>query len=226
MFSGMKTPLLLISILVSTSISFAASKKAEKPEWTKLPSSDFSVVSFPAPGSDEEKQDFIILHNYQDTRTKEQCQLGNAQELLHGAALYKNYGPLSDKQFEKSRELIKNLITLGDRVAGYFKGKYERPRPYMTDDTLTPCTPEYTANRAYPSGHATAAALSACVLAEVYPKLKDELIEYGDSVGNLRVVVGAHHPSDVLAGQKLGRDICAEVLKEPSMKADIKKIKN
>jgi hypothetical protein len=37
---------------------------------------------------------------------------------------------------------------------------------------------------------------------------KEKLLEYGEYLGELRIISGVHHPSDVNAGRSLGRAIC------------------
>jgi len=68
--------------------------------------------------------------------------------------------------------------------------------------------------------------VGACILAKVFTYKKAEIIEYGDFLGELRVTVGVHHPSDVDAGQKLGREICARILQEGDFQRELKKLKD
>lgn len=56
----------------------------------------------------------------------------------------------------------------------------------------------------FPSGHATTAAALFVALALLFPRLRAGLVLAGLWVGLARVIVGAHYPSDVLAGLALG----------------------
>ena len=76
-------------------------------------------------------------------------------------------------------------------------------------------------SKSYPSSHAAVAATEACILGALFPEKKDRLMEYGLYLGNLRAIVGVHHPSDILAGQKLGADICARLLGNSAFHQDM-----
>jgi acid phosphatase (class A) len=69
-------------------------------------------------------------------------------------------------------------------------------------------------NHAYPSGHALRGTAAACVLAEIFRPEAPILAAHGKRIGDLRVIAGVHHPSDVAAAQRLGGEICARLLGE------------
>ncbi len=100
------------------------------------------------------------------------------------------------------------VLDRAGRAAGYagdpVKFIHRRPRPFLTDDTITPCIPNDERLRAsfsYPSGHAALGFAWALVLAELVPSQADALIERGRDFSWSRVVCGVHYPSDVEAGR-------------------------
>jgi membrane-associated phospholipid phosphatase len=56
----------------------------------------------------------------------------------------------------------------------------------------------------FPSGHATAAFALAFAVAAVWPHLRVVMLTYAVMIGASRLVLLAHHPSDVVAGALLG----------------------
>jgi acid phosphatase (class A) len=193
-------------------------------DWTKLPSADFPLAPYPAEGSSAHRRDFEILRKHQETRDRKSCELGRNQEHPTFDALFAG-SPLSPAEGQKSKALVAKVMKLADRISGYHKGKFSRRRPYDADPTIKPCIPPPGGQRSYPSSHAAAGAAGACVLAEIFPEKKAELLAFGESIGELRVIVGVHHPSDVEAGQDLGREVCARVQAESDFQGELAKAK-
>ena len=67
-----------------------------------------------------------------------------------------------------------------------------------------PCFPGRYAYASFPSGHATTAFAAAIVLGVMYPRQAGVFMGVAVVVGLSRVLLGAHFPSDVLAGAILG----------------------
>lgn len=61
--------------------------------------------------------------------------------------------------------------------------------------------PEYAS---FPSGHATTAFAAAVAVGALWPKLRPLMWAYAVTIAVSRVIVGAHHPSDVIAGALAG----------------------
>jgi len=90
--------------------------------------------------------------------------------------------------------LIKNLSCRGRPTAldaGAFFSRF-------------PCNPMDYAHASFPSGHATTAFALAALLVLWYPRWAAGFLALAGLVGLSRVVLGAHFPSDVLAGAALG----------------------
>jgi len=74
-----------------------------------------------------------------------------------------------------------------------------------------PCNPADYAHASFPSGHATTAFALAALLALWYPRWAAGFLALAGLVGLSRVVLGAHFPSDVLAGAALGMGVALVV---------------
>ena len=179
----------------------------------------YTINPPPAPGSALEKSDFATLHAVQNTRTSEQCRLAGLQEYM---SLENFFGPttgiLTPEEVRSAEKMAKDLIDQTITIVDPFKNEYNRPRPYVTDPTLTPCIQEPGKYRAYPSGHAVAGVVLSHALAKLFPAKKDQIMKQGIQIGMNRILGGVHHPTDVQAGQDLGEQISEQLLSEPKVR--------
>lgn len=100
------------------------------------------------------------------------------------------------------------LLDRAGRAAGFagdpVKFVYRRPRPFVSDSSITPCIPDDPRLRAsfsYPSGHAALGWGWTLVLTELIPSRADAITDRGRDFTLSRVVCGVHYPSDVDAGR-------------------------
>lgn len=85
---------------------------------------------------------------------------------------------------------------VGGGITVLLKYAFMRPRPGVASiGTLTP---------SFPSGHATLAFGSAVVLSNRFERLRPFLFALAFLVAVTRVILGAHYPSDVIAGGLIG----------------------
>jgi len=84
------------------------------------------------------------------------------------------------------------------------KRRYHQPRPFQLDPQIQPLGP-IPRDSSYPSGHAAAAAAAAGVLSELWPEHRPHYEQLAASVEWARVYSGVHFPSDVVAGDAVGR---------------------
>ncbi len=191
-------------------------------DWSKVTPARFRVDPPPRAGSAAFKKDFEELHALQRSRTKADCAEASAQVFPKFESLFSGEnGGLSDTEVASLEPIMSKAFRAADKVAGKFKEEFRRPRPYDTDTALRPCVKKPGGDKAYPSFHATAGVLGGCLLAHVYPARKTLLLSRGKRVGDLRVIAGVHHPSDVAAGQDLGQQICEYLLRDPDFLQDL-----
>lgn len=194
-------------------------------DWTKVASKDFEMADYPAEGSAEFKRDFAELLRLQKDRDPKDCALALRQKRPDFKLFFGDTDLLSAAEIRSLSGFMGKVGKLGDRIANYFKHQYERPRPFNTNDKVEPCGEKPTGSLSYPSSHAAIAKLDACVLAKIFPDRARRIKDYGKFLGDLRAVVGVHHPSDVEAGQQLGQDICDYLLEDESFQEELKEAK-
>ena len=156
----------------------------------------------PAVGSRVEKQDYEVLFEYQATRTKAQCKEANSHTFASMKVLFgPDQGILTEDEFEHVKafgnKIIRNMAVYGHG----FKREFARLRPYDNNEEIKPCIVKPTGKTSYPSSHAAIGWILGEVLAEIYPDRAEELKAQGMHIGDLRVLGGVHHPSDIKAGR-------------------------
>ena len=209
-------------IILFSSLSFAFSAIAN---WESKKPESYTVDHPPVAGSVEEQQEFKILHDWEDRRTPRDCKFAKdaaqpAFEIFWGR-LFEEYAeerglrsPFTQKDIYSFKDLISRVMKKAEKVTGFYKDKYRRLRPYDGDPTLKPCAQKPGGRKSYPSSHASKAMASACVLAEMYPQDADLILDFGKYMGELRVIGGVHHPSDVATGQSIGFQVCEGAIGE------------
>lgn len=162
------------------------------------------VGTFPADGSQEEALDDQILLELQKTRTQEQCEAAAAQSKLHVVGLFAQpAGPLTKHELKRLKvQLLKLQATLGANIV-WAKRMYKRQRPYLRNPDIKPCIP-LESSSSFPSGHSATGRAVGRYLSKIFPDRALEIMRIANQIGQNRMIGGVHHPSDVLAGQKLG----------------------
>lgn len=192
--------------------------------WQDIPSSDFAMAPPPAAGTRESDLDYERLLKLQAERTAEQCSVAAAQAIPDFRSLFGASGLLSKAESDAAAPLVDSASKLLSKISGYYKKKFARPRPYSADARVRPCIEKPSGATSYPSTHAAAGVLDACVLGRLFPDRAAALAAHGRISGELRVVSGVHHPSDVAAGQDLGARLCARLLQEKDFLADLARV--
>lgn len=120
------------------------------------------------------------------------------------------------------------VLTRAGRAAGFagdpVKFRDQRPRPFVTDSSITPCiedTPALRASFSYPSGHAALGFSWALVLTELAPAHADAIIERGRDFTWSRVVCGVHYPSDIEAGRTVAAAAVARLHADPDFQREL-----
>lgn len=179
----------------------------------------------PAAGSPASERDYAQLLKLQAERTPEQCAAADAQAIPDFQSLFGASGILSKAEASAVAPFVDSASKLLSKISGYYKKKFARPRPYSVDPRVQPCIEKPTGATSYPSTHAASGVFDACVLGRLFPDRAGILASHGRDAGELRVVAGVHHPSDVAAGQDLGARLCARLLKEDDFLAELALVK-
>lgn len=98
-------------------------------------------------------------------------------------------------------------VALSGLAANILKRAIGRARPHFFEEQGIFSFSPFANNSAYesfPSGHATTAAALFVGLGFLLPQMRIPLLIAGIWIGLARVIVGAHYPSDVIAGLALG----------------------
>jgi membrane-associated phospholipid phosphatase len=191
--------------------------------WRSISASDFEVTPPPAVGSADYVADFSTLLSLQSSRTPAQCALATGMKIPDFASLYGPSGLLTPAEMTEVKPFLDEVSQQVSNVTGVFKNEYARPRPFNepAGSDLRPCADKPGGSTAYPSGHATEGAVDACVLGQIFPDRAAKLTAWGQYVGELRLISGVHHPTDVAAGQALAASICSWLLKQDDFNAEV-----
>lgn len=102
----------------------------------------------------------------------------------------------------------------GDYGARTIKTYFHRRRPYVVDATIRTCVPPEKGGdlASYPSGHSTMAYSMGVVLATLIPERAAEIMSRARLYADNRLICGAHHRSDIAAGQVVGTLLATEML--------------
>ncbi|MDQ1154711.1 PA-phosphatase [Brevundimonas sp. SORGH_AS_0993] len=108
-------------------------------------------------------------------------------------------------------------------VAERVKAQAARNRPVGDDPDRRPCQRLDAAGRrspSYPSGTAGATAYAE-VFALLEPERAAAVRRIGAAIGDSRVICAMHYPSDVRAGEDIGRAVVADIAALPAFQADL-----
>lgn len=182
-----------------------------------------AVRNFPPPpavGSPEFRNDFLVLHAWQNRRTEDQCAAAEAQSKASYESMFGSVSPFPVPLTGDAKTFMAAMAADSGAATYILKERFDRPRPPLTDPTLHACI-HLPKGKAYPSGHATSARLYALVLSELVPARRAQFMAAADAAAAYRVLGGVHHPSDVEAGKRLGDALFAELKLIPAFNAEL-----
>lgn len=178
----------------------------------------------PEPGSAEDRKDFEILLDWQARRTEADCAGAKAQSAADYDKFFGDVSPFQKPLPPEAATILFRVYYDGGKTVAAAKKRFSRPRPFRRDKAIEPCLGRV-GGLSYPSGHATVSRLFALLLADVQPSRREVFLASSDRAALNRVIGGVHHPSDIEAGKLLGGAIYAELLKSPSFRADLEKLR-
>ncbi len=166
----------------------------------------------PSMTSNTQKNDEADLRKVQGTRSKFDCDRANNDVLVSLKNFFGGVGPLDRIKIEKLSPFFEQIRNDGDYFIQKLKVDYPRKRPFSYMKDLKPCVPKEVTG-AYPSGHAVLSRLYALILGDLYPTERRAFETRANLIASDRVLSGVHHPSDVVAGKKIGDLMHAELKK-------------
>jgi len=209
--------LVLLVACVSAS-AFADSSKHDAPRYLKASQVDWLPLIAPPPAADSPQQQ-------RDLQTVLYMQAGNRSGERRDKAIADSEAScfrvadvlgveLDFRHMPITSAFLSKAANEANAATGILKRYWQRPRPFVVSDKVerladvaprkeqtdaaTLHTFEYSS---YPSGHATYG--TACILlwAQLVPEKQAALFQRGIEYGESRMIVGAHFPSDLLAGR-------------------------
>lgn len=194
-------------------------------DWTELSDKDFPLEPPPAEGSAATRADLDEILTLQKSRTSEHCELAKAQRVPDLSGLFRGSGVVSDAELERAEPLFARASSRLTSIISVLKSRYRRRRPYEVDARVSPCAAKPSGGTSYPSYHAAAGAMDACLLSRLHPERAKEIAQLGRVVGELRVISGVHHRGDVEAGRSIGTRFCGALLADPGFAAELDALK-
>ncbi len=121
-------------------------------------------------------------------------------------------------------KLMQKLFDDADAAAELVKARSFRARPVGDDPERRPCQRVSEAGRksaSYPSGSSTVATVYGEAFAALEPQRATEVRRIAHEMGLSRLVCGMHYPSDVVAGEVLGKAVFDAAAATPGFDADL-----
>jgi acid phosphatase (class A) len=116
--------------------------------------------------------------------------------------------PATARLFDMVRETEKAVVDRG-------KDEFKRPRPWIVDPAIVPCSRGDDPLSSYPSGHSTMAYSMAGVLARLIPARAPAILTRAAEFAQTRLTCDQHFRSDVTAGEALGLLLAERLMAKP-----------
>jgi hypothetical protein len=214
-----------VRLLLTFLLLIPAAAFAKAPLFHYLPPDAVDVRTFlsgpPAPGSPENNADLRAVLARQQSRTPSEIARARSEATFTPAAFGTVLGKgFTDANYPITFALLNAAGSDAELISESTKNFWKRPRPPLQDHAIHPVIPCPT-SFSYPSGHAMRGALWSAILAELVPSHKTALLARGAQVGEDRIIAGVHFPTDVAAGQKLGRYLATRFFASPTFQRDL-----
>ena len=117
--------------------------------------------------------------------------------------------------FASRLQYILITVVLGEIVGDIIKGVVGRGRPFVSGEANAFAYSHFTWSESYasfPSGHAIASCALAFAIGALWPRFRAAMVLYALVILMTRLVLLAHHPSDVVGGAFVGV-LCAMIVR-------------
>ena len=180
----------------------------------------------PALGSKVDKGDVDEILKIQKKRSKADCEKASADAKLNPEHVFgADSHLLTNEQVTEAMPLLKEVGEDEHFFTLKLKNYWKRLRPFAGyKGKLTACITEPN-DYSYPSGHSSTSMGWALALAELYPTKRADLIKRANEIAEARVVGGVHFPSDIKAGQELGKKVFEKMMQDPNFVKKINELK-
>jgi acid phosphatase (class A) len=211
----MRNFLLLLALLSSPMICAADEQPARAPDLIRL------LPPPPAADSPAGASDLKAVLNVQDSRTVEDADAAKADAERSVFRFADAVGPgFRASSLPRTAAFFERVARFDKASVGVTKAYWRHPRPAVVSKAVHPLDFEMPGDWSYPSGHATFGYTAAVLLANMVPEHRTAIFERADIYAQHRIVMGAHFPSDIRAGQIAGTVIAAQLLADPAWRKD------
>jgi acid phosphatase (class A) len=225
---------LIPAILVLAFLSAPVLAKNKMPKGNQVPSIvDLSKLLPPPPDEDSEqgRAELAEVLRYQKTRTPSQVALAQADTQRDVFRFRDVFGEKFDgENLPLTAALFDKVVKISKAAVAGPKDFFDHPRPFVNHSEVTPCLVKENEG-SYPSGHATFAAMTAVLLANMVPEKSKAIFQRAQQYSENRVLGGVHYPSDIEAGRISGTVIAAVLMKDKNFmkefdaaKAELRKV--
>ncbi|RYG75553.1 phosphatase PAP2 family protein [bacterium] len=189
---------------------------------------DFSIL--PPPPVDDSPAglaDLSVLLYVQANRTPEQIAFAKKMESPSVFEMGREFmGPwFTRENLPKTADILRDVTKVADKVKEDAKKNWQRPRPYVRSQLVSPVVGKPGDSGCYPSGHTYGVAVSDFVLTAAFPEHSAQFDEMIHRVMWGRILGGVHFPTDTEAGRLLAKDVVEKMLKTPAMQQAIETIR-
>lgn len=221
--------LALLFFVCATTVGFAADVEssylsARAVDWVAL------VPPPPTEGSEAQRADVAAVLAMQSSSRADPARRRLAIEDSEGECF--RFADVLGPAFVRNKlpattHFLEHALREGSIPSGVVKDFWKRPRPYVGNaevERLADVSAGLTASMrdyaSYPSGHATRGTICAIVLGMLVPESQAKLFQRATQYRESRLIVGAHHPTDIEAGKVLGTVAVSLMTQSPAFAHD------
>ncbi len=118
---------------------------------------------------------------------------------------------VSNGEFKYMEKILSLALSDAGDIIRHFKKIFNRNRPNTVNPKIQPII-VVPRDGAYPSGHATQAAICAHIISDLTGVSEKEMLLLANGIGLNREIAGLHYPSDTHSGLSLGGQISKIIL--------------